>query len=166
METLEFPLTGTDIPAPDSALRAAREAVVAEHIRAETSGDMDGLLATFPRGAHYTIVPLGLPADGDDAVRALVGDLLAAFPDLTLTPVRVHHAADAVIIEGRMTGTHRVDWGGVRASGRRMHLLAAVIFRFDGEQLTDETVYYDHATVVAQLTEPSAAEHSVQEVRV
>ncbi len=146
---------------PDAALRAAREAVVAEHIRAEMAGDLDAVLATFPGGATYSVVPLGQDHNGDDAVRDLLTGLMTAFPDLTLRPLRVFHATDAVIVEGRMSGQQQADWGGITARGRTMDLPAALIFRFDGERLTNETVYYDHLSAVAQLSEPQAAEPPV-----
>lgn len=132
-------------------LNARREAVVHAHIAAEMAGNLDGVLATFPRGAVYDIVPLGVRHDGNDAVRNLLTGLLAGFPDLELKIEQLHHAQAAVIIEGRMTGTHQAAWGGMPAAGGQLDLRAAVVFHFDGDVLIDETVYYDHLTAVAQL---------------
>jgi len=146
---------------PAATLRAAREAVIAEHIRAEMAGDLDAVLATFPGGATYSVIPLGHDHNGDDEVRDLLAGLVAAFPDLTLRPLRVFHASDAVIVEGRMSGRQRADWGGIAAAGRIMDLPAALIFRFDGGRLTNETVYYDHLSAVTQLSGPQAAEPGV-----
>ena len=160
-------LPGADRPLPDAGLRARREARVREHIAAETAGDLAATLATMPRGANYRILPLGREHDGDDDVRELLADLLRAFPDLQLIPLRVHHAADAVIIEGRTRGTQHADWAGIPSQGRVLDVEAAVIFRFDGEQMTNETVYYDHATAVAQLTaaHPEPAQPAPAHVR-
>ena len=149
---MTIPLPGADRPLPDAGLRARREAKVREHIAAETAGDLDGTLATMPGGANYRILPLGVEHDGDDQVRELLAGLLRAFPDLQLIPVRVHHAADAVIVEGRTRGTQHTEWAGIASQGRVMDVEAAVVFRFDGDRLTNETVYYDHATAAAQLT--------------
>ncbi len=148
---------------PDATLRAAREAVVAEHIRAEMAGDLDAVLATFPDGATYSVMPLGRDHNGDDEVRDLLGGLVAAFPDLTLCPLRVFHASDAVIVEGRMSGRQQADWGGITARGRTMDLPAALFFRFDGDRLINETVYYDHLSAVTQLGEPQVAEPALTE---
>ncbi len=149
---MSIDLPGAGRPLPGAGLRARREAVVREHISAETAGDLDATLATMPGGASYRILPTGRDHDGDDEVRELLAGLLHAFPDLQLVPVRVHHAADAVIIEGRTMGTQHADWAGIPSTGRVMDVEAAVIFRFDGDRMTNETVYYDHATVAAQLT--------------
>ena len=136
----------------DTGLRARRETVVYEHIRAETSQDLDGLIATFEGGPpSYDVVALGVTHDGEEAVRDLIGELMAGFPDLDLAVQLLHHADDAVIVEGRMTGTHEAEWGGMAATGRRMDMRAAVFFRFDGDRLTNETVYFDTATLEQQL---------------
>lgn len=145
-------LPGVDRPLPDADMRARREAVVRKHMASEMAGDLDACLATMPGGANYRILPMGREHDGDDQVRELLADLLGAFPDLRLVPQLVHHAADAVIIEGRTLGTQHKDWAGIPSSGRMMDVEGAIIFRFVGDRLTNETVYYDHAAVVRQLT--------------
>jgi steroid delta-isomerase-like uncharacterized protein len=148
----EIQLPGADRPQPDPDLRRRREAVVREHLRTEMAGDLDGCLATMPGGANYRIVPMGRDHDGDAEVRELLTDLLRAFPDLELIPNLVHHAPDAVIIEGRTRGTQHADWAGIPSRGRVMDVAGAIVFRFDGDRMTNETVYYDHAAVTAQLT--------------
>jgi len=137
--------------APRDDLRAAREAVVAEHMRAEMAGDLDATIATFPREPEYDIVPLQALHRGHDEVRGLLGALLGAFPDLGLHADVLRHADDAVVIEGTMTGTHRGAYAGVAPTGRAMQLRAAIFFTFDGADLLRETVYYDELTLLGQL---------------
>lgn len=134
-----------------SDLRAHRESVVAEHIRAEMAGDLDATLATFTGEPEYDIVPIGQIHVGDEAVRGLLGHLLGAFPDLGLHPDVLRHADDAVVIEGRMTGTHTGTYAGHGASGRCLDLRAAILFTFDGADLLRETVYYDELTLLIQI---------------
>lgn len=131
--TIQLP--GAERPLPDAGRRARREAVVREHMTSEMAGDLDACLATMPDGANYRIVPMGREHDGD----------------LRLVPQLVHHAADAVIVEGRTIGTQHRDWAGIPSSGRVMDVEGAVIFRFAGDRLINETVYYDHAAVIRQL---------------
>lgn len=147
--TIQLP--GAERPLPDAGRRARREAVVREHMTSEMAGDLDACLATMPDGANYRIVPMGREHDGAEQVRQLLTDLLGAFPDLRLVPQLVHHAADAVIVEGRTIGTQHRDWAGIPSSGRVMDVEGAVIFRFAGDRLINETVYYDHAAVIRQL---------------
>jgi steroid delta-isomerase-like uncharacterized protein len=135
----------------DDELRTHREAVVAEHMRAEMAGDLDATLATFTGEAEYDIVPLPLAHIGDAEVRGLLANLLGAFPDLGLHAKLLRHADDAVVIEGLMTGTHRGVYAGFEPTGRSMELRAAIFFTFDGPDLRRETVYYDELTLLAQL---------------
>lgn len=142
-------------------LRARRQAVVAEHIRGETHGsDLDAAVAAFgDGGASYDVVPLEFlkppgqplthptPAD----VRDHLAVLTAAFPDLELVVERLHHSDDAVIVEGRSVGTHAGDFLGLPATGLRMDVRACVVYRFDGDRMTNETVYFDLATQLRQL---------------
>jgi carboxymethylenebutenolidase len=132
-------------------VRTAREGVVAEHIRAEMAGDIDATLATFAGEPEYDIVPIGALRAGDAEVRNLLENLLHAFPDLGLHPVVTRHADDAVVIEGRMTGTHQGAYAGFPPTGRAMDLRAAIFFTFDGIDLVRETVYYDELTLLIQI---------------
>jgi steroid delta-isomerase-like uncharacterized protein len=132
-------------------LRAQREAVVAEHMRAEMAGDLDATLATFAGEPEYDIVTIPVLHRGDVDVRGLLADLLGAFPDLGLHANVLRHADDAVVIEGLMTGTHRGPYAGFEPTGRSMELRAAIFFTFDGPNLLRETVYYDELTLLGQL---------------
>jgi len=132
-------------------LRTHREAVVAEHMRAEMAGDLDATLDTFTDEAEYDIVPLPLVHIGNDEVRELLANLLGAFPDLGLHAKVLRHTDDAVVIEGVMTGTHHGNYAGFEPTGRSLDLRAAIFFTFDGADLRRETVYYDELTLLAQL---------------
>lgn len=143
------------------ALRRRREEVVREHIRCERRGtDLDGAVATFADGrATYDVVPLEHtkapgqalthPTPGD--VKRLLEELTTGFPDLELEVVQLHHADDAVIVEGRTQGTHLGRWLGIEPTGRKIDVRAAVVYRFDGDRMTNETIYFDLATQMRQL---------------
>lgn len=143
------------------SLREKRWAAVEEHIRCERLGtDIDGAVAAFRDGhATYDVVPLRhLRPEGSEHthprpedVHRLLSELTTAFPDLELIPERVHQADEAIVVEGRTTGTHRAEFMGIPATGRRIDVAAAVIYRFDGEDMTNETLYFDLATQMRQL---------------
>lgn len=151
----------TELTSEHRALRERREEIVREHIRCERKGtDIEGALAAFHDGhATYDVVPfehtkvdgqaLTHPTSG--AVRELLNDLTRGFPDLELEVVLLHHADDAVIVEGRTRGTHEREWQGLAPTGRRVDVRAAVVFRFEGDRMTNETVYFDLATQIRQL---------------
>ncbi|MEA2624830.1 MAG: hypothetical protein QOD06_875 [Candidatus Binatota bacterium] len=135
---------------PSPHLRERREAVVRRHIDAENTGDLDGMIASFHR-PRYHVIAMGSVTDGEEAVRSLVAGLVRAFPDFHFEPVVTHHADDAVIVEARMTGSHRQEWAGIEPHGRRMDLRVACVFDFEADRLVNETVYFDLATLQRQL---------------
>lgn len=138
---------------PDDTLRARREKIVHEHMRAELAGDLDGLIASFDHPIkRYRFAFSDEVHEGEGAVRKLIADFLAAFPDLELVTERQHHADDALIIEGRLRGTHRGPFAGLPPSGRRVDVGAVIFFRFEGARLYEETVYADNANLFRQLT--------------
>ncbi len=132
----------------DNGLRERREAVVAEHVEAENRHDIEATIATFHR-ARYEVN--GETSDGASAVRELLHGLMTGFPDFHFEPQKLHHADDAVIGEGRLTGTHNGIFIGIPPTGRRIDLPVAGIFDFDDDRLLCEKVYYDSATVLRQI---------------
>lgn len=138
-------------PALAQDLRVRREAVVEAHIQAEAvHHDVAATLATFKSPSYY-VPAVGGGIDGADAVGGLLSTLLQAFPDFWVERNKTYHADDAVIVELRFGGTHRGEWAGIAATGKSMAVEAACIFTFDGADLLCERVYFDHATVLAQL---------------
>jgi steroid delta-isomerase-like uncharacterized protein len=127
-----------------------RDEVIAEHIEAECAHDLDRALATFHR-AHYHVYPLAVDAPGDGAVRDLLQAVFTAFPDFQFVPERSYHATDAVIVEGRITGTHDGVWAGLSPTGRAVDVPTCCIYHFEEDQLVSESVYFDHATLLNQL---------------
>ena len=131
-------------------LKARREALILEHCAAENRHDVAGVVGTFTR-AHYDVVPLGAPTDGASAVEGLLGALFAAFPDFHAEIRRLHHADDAVFADVVMSGTHQGEWAGIPASGRSISVRCACIFDFEGSDLVNESVFFDHATLLSQI---------------
>src|SRR5207249_3055492 len=121
-----------------------------EHIAAERAGDVARAVTTFHR-PHYNVLALGAETIGAAAVSELLAGLFSSFPDFDFKPHRTHHALAATVVEGLMTGTHRGPWAGVPASGKRIELMCCSVFHFDEDRLTSESVYFDHATLLAQI---------------
>lgn len=138
-------------PMPNSTLRARREAIVDAHIEAEAvRHDPTATVATF-RHPRYEVPALGAIVDGAAAVNGLITGLVSAFPDFYLKKTAVHHADDAVIVECRFGGTQHGVWAGLEPAGKKMEVLAALIFVFEDADLICQKVYFDHATVLRQL---------------
>ena len=56
-----------------------------------------------------------------------------------------------MIVEGRIVGTHRGDWAGIAGTGNVVDVPTCCLYHFDGGDLVSETVYFDHATMLAQI---------------
>lgn len=134
----------------DQSLRTAREAVVRAHMRAEANQDVAGTLASFSE-ANYDVVPLGAPSNGAIAVDELLHGLFEAFPDFTREELSLHHGDDIIFVDTMIRGTHRGNWAGVPATGRPIEVRCGCIFHFQQDRLVKETVYFDHATLLAQI---------------
>jgi steroid delta-isomerase-like uncharacterized protein len=132
------------------ALIDRRLAIVNEHIAGEDACDAARVVKTF-HTPHYWMRPLGSETAGAAAVAQLLDAVFAAFPDLHFAPMHTYHAADALIMEGRITGTHRGVWAGVPASGKPIEMVICCIFHFEADRLMSESVYFDHATLLAQI---------------
>lgn len=132
----------------DQTLRGHREAIVLEHVAAENRHDVEATIATF-HSARYEIN--GEPSDGEAAVRDLLHELMAGFPDFQVEVGKTHHADDAVIGEARVTGTHNGALAGIPATGRRVDYPLVAIFEFEADRLLCEKVYFDSATLLHQI---------------
>jgi len=143
---------GSPDTAPDAALRAAREALVARHVEAEMQGDAAAVVATF-KVPRYDLAASGDLLEGADAVARRVDELAAAMPGATLEIVALHHADEAVIVETRTRGIHRAPLLGVPPTGRPYETRGVAIFRFDGADLIEEAVFWDRQRLLEQLRE-------------
>jgi steroid delta-isomerase-like uncharacterized protein len=142
------PMTTTESTQTD--LRTVRQHTVIDHMAAECRHDIGATLATFAE-ANYDVVPLGAPTNGASAVDELLQQLFGAFPDFKAEALSIHHGDDIVYVDTRMTGTHGGSWAGVPATGRPIDVRCGCIFHFDGDRLIKETVFFDHATLLAQI---------------
>jgi steroid delta-isomerase-like uncharacterized protein len=135
----------------EDLIRKRREEIVYQHVNAENKGDLDGMISSF-HSPHYQVIPMGAVIDGEKGVRDMFGEVLHGFPDFHFETMKLYHDENAVIVEGRMTGTHNGDFAGMKPLGRKMDIQAACIFDFDEDRLLNETVYFDFATLQRQLT--------------
>ena len=131
---------------------AARLASVLEHVRLENEHDLDGIMRTFGDSARYDDEPSGAHYLGRQEVRLFYEQLLRAMPDLHIDVQRQHVSEDVVVLEVIVRGRHLGDWQGLPATGSHIEFALCGVFTFDhGSQLAGERIYYDRATVLAQL---------------
>ena len=131
-------------------LRQKRERIVREHMESENRHEFDVTMQTFHH-PRYEIVPTGDVYDGDEAVAAYFRETRAAFPDQRNELISLHHADDAVIAEFWLRGTHDGPLRGFEPTGRSFECRCAAFFLFEEDRLIGERVYFDTATILAQL---------------
>ena len=132
-------------------LRAAREAVVREHMDAENRLDFDAALATFAR-PRYDLIGTGQVFEGPDAVAEYFRQSRLPFPDQHNELVAMHHADDAVITEFWLMGTHLGSLNGLAPTGKTFRVQMAAFFMFEGAGLVNERVYFNPGAILDQIT--------------
>ncbi|MFI1212490.1 nuclear transport factor 2 family protein [Streptomyces sp. NPDC020802] len=152
-EEREFTLPGAHLPQPDEELRTRREAVVIEHTVAEGAGDIDAVLATFPRGGVYRVTAFEeSPLIGEEAIKeGYFAALHKTFPVADHSLLHAHHTPTAVIVEAQFRARQEADWRGIPNRGKTVDAPVAIFFHFDGDVLIDKTLYFDMATFARQL---------------
>ena len=134
----------------DEGRVAARSKVVEEHVRAENAHELDATMATFNEMPHFKLN--NDEFGGQDSVRAFYASLFTGFPDLHIEVTRRYVSDEAIILEATLSGTHKNEWSGIAATGRRVQLPLTAIFPFDeNDRLTGERIYSDNALVLRQL---------------
>jgi predicted ester cyclase len=136
--------------AVDEDLRRRREEVCLGHMQAENAHRFDEAIAFFTR-PRYEMVPTGEVFDGAGPLGGLMQENVAAFPDFHYDHTHLHHADDAIVVEGRFRGSQEGWWRGLPATGRRVDFPMLIVFPFDGEKMMGERIYFDLSTALRQL---------------
>jgi steroid delta-isomerase-like uncharacterized protein len=131
-------------------LREKREQLVREHMESENTHDFDVTLETFEH-PRYEIVPTGEVHDGADEVNRYYQETRTAFPDQRNELIAMYHSDDAVVIEFWLRGTHRGELRGMPPTGKSFECKVVAFFLFEEDRLVCERVYFDAATILAQL---------------
>src|ERR1700741_537332 len=76
-------------------------------------------------------------------------------PDMELVPVNRIIGAEHIVEESvlRFTHTSELDWmlPGLAPTGRRVEVAVVSVVKMEGEKLAHEHIYWDQASVLAQL---------------
>jgi carboxymethylenebutenolidase len=133
-------------------------AVLDRHVAAELAGDLETTMATMTDTPHLHNLPTMMGGVGREGVRAFYRDhLVGKFfpPDVTMTPVSRTVSADQIVDELVISFTHttEIDWllPGVAPTGRRVEVAFAVFAGIKDGKISHEHIYWDQATVLAQI---------------
>jgi predicted ester cyclase len=136
----------------DPTLRNRRLAIVREHMESENVHEFDVTMGTFAH-PRYEIVPTGEVYDGPEEVARYFETTRAAFPDQRNENTVLHVAEDAIVAEFDLLGTHRGELRGIAPTGKAFRCRCCALFLFEpgGDHIVCERVYFDQATIAAQL---------------
>jgi carboxymethylenebutenolidase len=129
-----------------------------EHIRHEfDTKNTAETLATMVPDAYVDHVPVLTGGRGHDELRRFYSThfIPKMPPDMAMTPVSRTIGADQLVDEMVISFTHTIemDWmlPGILPTGRRVEVALVVIVRFRDGKLAHEHIYWDQASVLAQL---------------
>jgi carboxymethylenebutenolidase len=144
-----------------TTLSAQQEAMVAlfqRHVAAELAGDLETTMATMTDDPHLNHVASMAGGVGRAGVHAFYRDhLVGKFfpPDVKMTDVSRTVGQDQVVEELVLSFTHTrpVDWilPGVPPTGKPVEIAVVVIVGFKDGKISHEHIYWDQASVLAQI---------------
>ncbi|MGE0034664.1 MAG: ester cyclase [Xanthobacteraceae bacterium] len=143
---------------PLSDRHQAMADLLQRHMDAELVGDLDTTMATMSDDPHLNHVPTMAGGVGRQGVRNFYRDhLVGKFfpPDVRITNVSRTVGDERVVDEVVINFTHTrpIDWllPGVPPTGKRVEIAVAVIVGFKDGKITHEHIYWDQASVLAQI---------------
>ena len=129
-----------------------------EHVRYEFSTrNTDDTLATMVEDAYVNHIPVLTGGVGRDELREFYSKRFIPQmpPDTEMTPVSRTIGEDQLVDEMvfKFTHTIRMDWmlPGVAPTGKRVEVPLVAIVRFREGKLAHEHIYWDQASVLAQI---------------
>ena len=114
--------------------------------------DPERVLALFADDGMYEDVTSGVVVRGKEELRRYLIGAFATIPDFTFGVLRRFAAGPWAAIEWTMSGTHRGDWAGMPATGRRFSSVrGASILELEAGKIRRQSDYWDAATVMKQV---------------
>ena len=137
---------------PDAAANAL-DSLVRELFATIDTHDLDAVAAKLAPDCEFAAP--GFAGSGAQTVVGFIAPFLAAFPDIRHEVVRTVEAGDTVAVELDITGTHTEPLAGpagvLPPTGNAMRLPAANLWRVADGRIASYHVYFDSATLMAQL---------------
>ncbi len=133
-------------------------AVFDAHLAAEFARpDLDATMATMTDSPVLTHVPVLTGGNGREAVRAFYGKYFIGHWPADTHMVRVSRTVgqDRLIDELVVSFTHDIEMPallpGIKPTGRRVELAHVVVVGFTGGKVAYERIYWDQASLLAQI---------------
>jgi steroid delta-isomerase-like uncharacterized protein len=113
--------------------------------------DLERLLSLFTEDVVYEDVPMNVVNRGPAQLRAFGEAIFAGFPDVSWEVLSSFATGTGGGAEWVMRATHKGDFPGMPATGKRIEVRGASIFEFDGDKIRRCSDYWDMAACLKQL---------------
>jgi steroid delta-isomerase-like uncharacterized protein len=95
--------------------------------------------------------PLPGQRQGREGLKEVIGMMRAAFPDIRWVTDETVAAGEKVVTRFTWTGTHRGDFLGIPATGRKVAVRGVVIDRLNAGKMADSRILMDTFGMMQQL---------------
>jgi predicted ester cyclase len=113
--------------------------------------DIHAAMKPVAGDVNVTVYPFAVRDEGTGALRAVLDDLLASFPDLRVTTKRLIVTGDVVTAEIKLDGTQAADYAGAVNQAKHVDLDQAWRFAVSGDQITEVHVYWCRQQLLRRL---------------
>ena len=97
---------------------------------------------------------VGMPVvEGRDGYKRMLTMVTAAFPNAEFTVEDLIAEGDRVVVRWSLRATHRRDLMGIAATGRRVEMTGAIIYRMAGGQVQE---WWEHQDLLGMLQQLGA----------
>lgn len=130
-----------------------REEIVALVARREAAWgarDAGALTADYATDA-VVISPTGGVLEGRAEIERIFRMWFSAFPDLLFATEDVLIDGDRVAVLARVSGTHAGEFFGLSATGRRIEVSSAFVYRLEGDLIAHERRVLDFTGLLIQV---------------
>jgi len=116
------------------------------------NGDPERVVALFADDCVFEDVTFGVVARGKDELRNFVSGAFAAIPDFTYRVTSRFATRQSAAIEWVMSGTHKGDFPGMPATGKRFSTVrGSSILELDAGKIRRQSDYWDAATFMREV---------------
>ena len=131
------------------------KAIVLKYWDAANSHDMDTIRATLTEGYihHDPNLPV-VDADRETHLQIIVGGMMVAFPDLTVSIAEMVAEGDMVSVRWSFTGTHTGEMPGdppMPPTGKKVNVTAMAMHRIADGKVAETWVNFDIMGMLQQL---------------
>jgi steroid delta-isomerase-like uncharacterized protein len=116
-----------------------------------SSHDPERVLALFTDDCVFEDVTFGVVIRGKEELRSFANGAFAAVPDIKFELTSRLAAGQGAAIEWVMSGTHKGDFPGMPATGKRISVRGSSIFELEAVKIRRESDYWDAATFMKQV---------------